>query len=270
MKYVGGKTRVASDIAGLINVALNLYPTLSYWEQTIGGGSVFSLVYTKNRKYGSDIDNDLMLFWKAVKNGWLPPENVSKEKYLELQEEYKSGHVKDIPLSFFVSHACSYSGKFWGGFAKGVCQDTGRERNYAQEGFNQVVSKRDGFVDSVLFTHDIFNDYPSFLENESLVIYIDPPYKGTLNTWKKKTGKSFDYGVFWNKVRELSRNHLVFISEYTAPDDFSSIWHKRTSQGLKQIKKGTKYDRVKKNDSLYQWVSNDSKYPLFKPQLSLF
>lgn len=55
------------------------------------------------------------------------------------------------------------------------------------------------------------------------LIYLDPPYKGT----KPYNGKNnFDYEVFYDFVREISKNNFVFVSEYSMPDDFKIIWQK--------------------------------------------
>jgi hypothetical protein len=48
----------------------------------------------------------------------------------------------------------------------------------------------------------------------------DPPYKGTTSY---KTG-TFDHDKFWEWCRDMSKNNVVFISEYEAPDDFICVW----------------------------------------------
>ena len=48
----------------------------------------------------------------------------------------------------------------------------------------------------------------------------DPPYQ---NTTGYKTGY-FDHEKFFDWCREQAKNNLVFVSEYTAPDDFIEVW----------------------------------------------
>jgi DNA adenine methylase len=52
------------------------------------------------------------------------------------------------------------------------------------------------------------------------IIYCDPPYKWTATyaEWW------FDHDKFWEYIRKISKTHKVFISEYTAPDDFKAIY----------------------------------------------
>lgn len=32
--------------------------------------------------------------------------------------------------------------------------------------------------------------------------------------------------MFWDKVRELSKDNIVFVSELDAPEDFECLWNK--------------------------------------------
>ena len=51
-------------------------------------------------------------------------------------------------------------------------------------------------------------------------IICDPPYQGTTTY---KTDK-FNHPNFWEWCRFMSSNNIVFISEYTAPQDFQCVW----------------------------------------------
>ena len=52
------------------------------------------------------------------------------------------------------------------------------------------------------------------------VIYCDPPYKNTAtySEWW------FNHDKFWEWVRKKSKTHKIFISEYSAPEDFRIIY----------------------------------------------
>lgn len=52
------------------------------------------------------------------------------------------------------------------------------------------------------------------------VIYCDPPYKGTAEYAEGQ----FNHDEFWGWAREKAKEHKIFISEYTAPDDFISVY----------------------------------------------
>ena len=73
---------------------------------------------------------------------------------------------------------------------------------------------------------DIHFRTASFLDYSNLhgyVIYCDPPYK---NTTKYKTGE-FPYEQFYQWCKEMSKDNVVIISEYSMPDDFDCIWEKQ-------------------------------------------
>ena len=55
---------------------------------------------------------------------------------------------------------------------------------------------------------------------KNAIVYCDPPYKWTATyaEWW------FDHTKFWEYIRNLSKTNKVFISEYTAPDDFRKIY----------------------------------------------
>ena len=64
---------------------------------------------------------------------------------------------------------------------------------------------------------------------DNSIIYCDPPYK---NTTAYKTN-SFDHDKFWQWVRNKTNDgHTVFVSEYTAPNDFECVWQKEIVSSL--------------------------------------
>lgn len=64
------------------------------------------------------------------------------------------------------------------------------------------------------------SDYREYAHEEGDVVYCDPPYAGT---GQYNVG-DFDSAAFWEWVR--LRAYPVYVSEYSAPDDFVSIWSK--------------------------------------------
>jgi site-specific DNA-adenine methylase len=61
---------------------------------------------------------------------------------------------------------------------------------------------------------------------ENYIIYCDPPYSKQAHYYTE-SGEHvtpFDHEEFWEWCREMSKNNLVFVSEYKAPDDFDLVW----------------------------------------------
>lgn len=59
-------------------------------------------------------------------------------------------------------------------------------------------------------------DFKSLDIPENALVYCDPPYAGT----SKYNGVNFDSAKFWEWAREVSKQNLLAVSEYKAPDDF--------------------------------------------------
>ena len=114
----------------------------------------------------------------------------------------------------WVGFNCSYSGKWFGGYAGLTKIKNGNFRNYQREAIKNVLKQVPKLQDV------IFSDlhYLDFEIDDNSIVYCDPPYANTT-----KYHIDFDTVTFWNYVRDLSKKCTVFISEYTAPDDFVCV-----------------------------------------------
>lgn len=74
----------------------------------------------------------------------------------------------------------------------------------------------------------ICKDYREVDLPKGCIVYADPPYHGTTGYGKEK----FDSEKFWVYMREISKKHIVFISEQNAPPDFVVIWEKPFTRTL--------------------------------------
>lgn len=74
------------------------------------------------------------------------------------------------------------------------------------------------------------------------VVYSDPPY---FNTTKYSKGMSIDYTEFWDYMRELSKDNIIFISEEQAPDDFIAIFEKQQQRTIDVNKDNVKISTEK-------------------------
>lgn len=209
MNYLGGKTRIGKEIAAVLN--RNLIDTgRAYWGPFVGALGVMRHIVAKTR-FGSDVHADLIALWIAMQAGWSPPRVVSPDFYAGV----KNGNVHITPhMRAFVGFGCSYSGKWFGGYGRG------EGRNYADESARAAAYKMSYCKDVSFFCADFERGAP--LPN--MVIYCDPPYSGTTGY---KTERPWDAARFWSRVRGWARSgHIVFVSEYQAPDDFVEVWSK--------------------------------------------
>lgn len=203
LNYLGGKARIAKHIVPVIQSYINGSTDL-YVEPFCGACSILVKV-DHNRKVAGDSHKELIALYKALQNGWVPPSVVSEELYRECKE----GQHEEF-LRGFVGFACSFSGKWFGGYAR---NKTGR--NYAAEGRRSLLKK----LEELKKTKFLNKDYTHFKTLKNSVIYCDPPYA---NVTSYKNTK-INYEQFYSWCEMLSENNTVLISEYNMPSQFECI-----------------------------------------------
>lgn len=209
MRYLGGKSRIAKEIAAFISS-----------EAKISNGTFVSLfcgscaVETKVTGYEKMVCNDahpyLVAMLRDVKRGRSFPDSITEKEYKTI----KASPDKDPGLTGFVGFGCSYAGKWFGGYArnKGGC-------NYAAQ------TKRALTRDSARIARFDFwcGAYRSVRVGAGSAVYADPPYNGTTGY---STG-AFDSKAFWDYARKLSAEGAsVFISEESGPEWATVIWER--------------------------------------------
>ena len=240
MQYLGGKSRISKQIAEVIN-------EISGWKikncKTIGTDNYEHQFFQRERErereskcfvslfcgtcsieskiegFDKMILNDnheyLIELLKGVQNGYELPEFISEQDYKYIREHKDDDKV----LSGFVGFGCSFGGKWFGGYARNKTNT-----NYALQSKKSLLKDMDTLMD-VEFT---CQDYRNVILPNDCVVYADPPYNGTTGYGKEK----FNSDAFWEYMRNISKEHLVFISEQNAPEDFIPIWEKPFTRTL--------------------------------------
>ncbi len=220
MKYMGSKARISKDI---LPILLKKKQCKQYYIEPFAGGMNLIDKVSGLKRIANDINPYLIEMFKyIVYKKWIPKEYYTKEEYFHIKNninKYKK-HIVG-----WVGFNCSYSGKFFGGFA-GITKTKKGIRNYQKEAINNVFKQKDK-LKGVLFTN---TEYFDIKIPKNSIIYCDPPYKNTTNY---KGIKEFNHDLFFNWCRDLkNNNNLVFISEYNAPKDFKEIWVKEVNSSL--------------------------------------
>ena len=216
MKYMGSKNRHASELLAIMLKVRR--EGQAYVEPFVGGFNVIDKVV--GRRFANDINPYLISLFSAVVGGWLPPDSVSEETYADIRDN-RDRYPPE--LIGFVGFGCSYAGKFFGGYARGNTSG-GSPRNYCAESKRNIL-KQAGKLKEVTIT---CRHYSTLNFPDRSLIYCDPPYQGTTGY-----GDSFDHDIFWQWVREQAQQgHSVFVSEYSAPPDFTPVWRKKVNNTL--------------------------------------
>lgn len=243
MQYQGGKSRIAKEIAEVIinevsrrkNESGEEYIRNDNEKSERGGRkyetfiSLFcgacsvetKLVPYFQKTICNDKHNYLIALYKALQNGYIPPDYITEEEYKRVKENINSEPPEYIG---FVGFGSSFGGKWFGGYGKSK-KGNGEIRWHSEE-TKRALLRDIKILNDVEFT---CKDYRDVEIPSGSVIYCDPPYA---NSTTYKGFEKFDINEFWNYMRVISKDNLVFISEQTAPDDFECIWQKSVKRTL--------------------------------------
>ena len=220
---MGSKNRIAKHLLPII--LEDIMEDQWYVEPFVGGANMIDKVI--GRRIGNDNHFYLIALLQALQAGWVPPTNVSKEMYYRIKANVANTKPE---LVGFVGFLCSFGGKWWGGYAANKKGD-----NYAERG-SRVLVKQAKNLRGVVFT---CMNYLDLQLPSNSIIYCDPPYMGTT-----KYKSDFCHKIFWQWCRDMSKlGHTVFISEYSAPDDFKCI---KEIQYKTILDKNSQYPRTEK------------------------
>ena len=202
MRYQGGKSRIAGELAAVICKWLPNVEEI--YDPFCGGGAMsFALAKAGFRVKASDIHEDLILMWQATMTNSLDLSDVNEVEYDNLQHP----SVQPSARRGFVGFGTSFGGGWFTGYARGGY------RNHAAESARNI-KRLIGLP--ITFTWRDYQSIPSLA-----AAYCDPPYRGT----KPYPGQSsFDHNAFWHWVE--NRRGPTFISELEAPDTAQCIWQR--------------------------------------------
>lgn len=213
MRYVGGKSRIAKPISTIINSAFTEEEKRKrdFVSLFCGGGAIEAKIEGFKSLTCNDIHPYLIAMFQEWQAGRKFPDEISEEEYAYI----RTHKDEDKALTGLVGFGCSFGGKFFGGYGR-----SGYGRSCLSETRRSLTKEFDGSLQNARF---ICQDYREVYLPEHCVIYCDPPYKGTTHY---RGVERFDSEAFWNYMRKISAEHVVFISELNAPDDFVAIWEK--------------------------------------------
>ena len=220
MVYMGSKARLAKHLAPIIQSYITP-DTVGYLEPFVGGANMIQHIKHEKR-YGSDINKYLIALLKYSQDlNNILPETISEEEYRKVKnnkDNYDDWYVG------LVGFCATFGGKYFGGYARDSYDIVAK----------RIISlaKQRSSLHSINFKSLPFND---IRELKNFTIYCDPPYFGTT----AYNFKSFNHEIFWDWVRDYSKNNIVLVSEYKAPNDFEVIFEKKVITKL--TKDGTAY-----------------------------
>ena len=219
MKYMGSKARIAKHILPIMLEEAEKKGITTWVEPFVGGANMIDKVPESFERIGFDLNEYIIEMFKSLQEGFIPKDLYCKDEY----DYVKSSKDKNKALTGYIGINCSYSGKWFGGYA-GIVKTKGGIRNYQEEAKRNVLKQVEK-LNGVIFDTASYEN----LSFKNSLIYCDPPYKGT--TEYKDGG--FDHYKFFDWCREQTkRGNVVFVSEYEAPEDFVCVWQQEVKSSL--------------------------------------
>lgn len=169
-----------------------------------------------------------------------PPEHITEEEYNSVRQ-----NKEKYPLYYvgYVGFHSTFGAKYFGGYARGFKSDGVTPRDESNEAYRNTMKQ----LPNVLDVQCVSWDYTK-VKIKNAVIYCDPPYQ---NTTKYST-RDFNYREFWQWCRDMSKDNIVLISEYNAPNDFECIWQKETLANF-DSNRGNDIDKKKRIEKLFKY-----------------
>lgn len=230
MKYMGSKARIANEILPII--LRNRKQGQVYVEPFAGGMNTIDKV--DGVKIAADNNKYLIAMWNGLKNGNKYPESIDRDLYALARDVFNGrekafNHTMNMTddVVGWIGFMGSANGRFFEGGYSGISETKiGTSRDYIAESIRNIEKQLPKIKDIDL----ICTDYRKLeIPNES-IIYCDIPYCGTK---QYSTSKTFNHSDFWQWVRTKSKEgHEIYVSEYTAPDDFVCVWEHSVKSSL--------------------------------------
>ena len=212
MKYMGSKARIAKHILPII--LKDRKDGQWYVEPFVGGANMIDKV--EGDRIGSDSNMSVIDALTFIRDCDTPKTNsdYTERRYMIAADRARNG----LPIESIDSYALiafSFGAKWIGGWSRGV-DAKGKDRDYVAEQHRASTRQKPGLSG----IHLISKSYDELQIPPESIIYCDPPYAGTT-----KYKDDFDHDKFWQWCREKCEDgHVVFVSEYSAPDDFVCVW----------------------------------------------
>ena len=243
MQYKGSKRLLKKELIPILTQYRGDKPFIDMFT---GGANLVDGI-KGGKIIANDINTKLIAMWQKLQDGWQPPKYVTKKEYYEVKEMHDKPH-----LQAYVGF-CSFGSKYFGGYPN--TDERRTSELYWLQHYNFLMRQLPLLKD-VQFTNHNYKTFPFdyYLKGQRAIIYCDKPYEDTdkYTVRNEVTGKNmgFDHDAFWEWVRKTSieQRHIMYVSEYNAPPDFTKVWEKKVTVGLSTTK------AIQQTEKLFRFI----------------
>lgn len=229
MKYMGSKRRIAKHIIPIMVKAADEAGIIKWVELFVGGANLIDKVPARFERVGYDLNEHVIYTLKDIRD--IPgsfPDSITESEYNAIKGDEANNIISWLRI------VASFGAKLDGGYARREGSD---DFTFVSAGKRNAL-KQSTLIQSVEFIHADYRDL-SFTDS---LIYCDPPYKGTSGY---KVG-DFNHDEFYEWCREQAKNNIVFVSEYSAPEDFELVWQGEIKTNFASTRKKATHNAVEK------------------------
>ena len=225
MQYFGGKFRISKDLSNYFNTQV-LKPNQTFVDLFCGSCNIISKIDNNRMLIANDKHYYLIEMFKALQNGWIPPEFISEDQYKNIK--LNSDLYPDY-LVGFVGFGCSFAGKWWRGYCR-----SNVKRNYCLSAKKSLIYKMQTNLNYIEFKN---LDYKDIKIPTNSIVYCDIPYNNSTSYCLKEVGK-FNHLDFYTWVLDNKNNFTCYISEYKENildklSQFQKVWEKDSSKSVR-------------------------------------
>ena len=204
--YWGGKFRISDEIVAFLEA--NRKPNQGFFEPFVGGLNITPKM--SGSRTASDINEYLICLYQALQQGYELPDHCTKEQYDYMREHQD----EDKALAGFIGIACSFAGKWWGGYARDS-RLTDKGRDHCEVGKRSILKKMETCQDVEFMS----GSYDEFIPHDML-IYCDPPWR--YGVWSDKgKGRSAENHYPTMSVDDICR---LPVADIAADDCALFMW----------------------------------------------
>lgn len=219
MQYFGGKARIAKPLAEYLNSQLK--EGQPFVDLFCGSCNVVSKIDPNRIRIANDLHYELIALLKSTQNGCFNPVRISEEEYKAIKKDRNENY----PAWFrgFVGFGLSFSGKWFGGFAR-----NSRGDDYFSNAVNSVQKKSEKLLD-VEFSNKSYKDVAL---PENSMLYCDIPYKNSVGY----SVGDFNHEEFYKWAEQKqSEGFIVLVSEYSknVPEGWEIVWQYESKKDIR-------------------------------------
>lgn len=230
---MGSKRRIAKYILPIMLKEMQEKGYTNWVEPFVGGGNMIDKVPAEYNRFGYDLNPHAIFALRAIRDfAEELPESCTEEYYKEIKGS------EPHPVNSWLRFVCGFGGIFDGTYAR---EKGSNSRTFASKGKRSAIKQQPNLKGVSL----IWLDYKNLNVYDSL-IYCDPPYKGT-KWYRACLVPKFNHEEFFDWCRSMkAKGNSVFVSEYSAPEDFEEVWQGTVKTNFSSTRKEATHQAVEK------------------------